>query len=197
MSFVESLVEKMLVLQVIQKNDADLYKYGIIQGFLLILNFGTLFIISAFIGMKWECFIFIVSYSLLRAYAGGYHTRTPLRCYIFSVFMIIAAVCLIKLWILKSTGYILASLLCGGLIFWLAPIEDSNKPLDSEETKFFRKKARANLCMLEALIYILWLFNMHTVSICIVVAMEILSIMLLVGAFKNKFISLQGGKNND
>ena len=53
-------------------------------------------IIGLLFNMICESIIFMVSYSILRIYAGGYHASTPIRCYLFSIVMIVAVLLLMK-----------------------------------------------------------------------------------------------------
>ena len=52
--------------------------------------------------MLFETIIFIITYIPIRIYAGGYHARTQTKCYIFSVFMLILALYIIKLQLMSN-----------------------------------------------------------------------------------------------
>ena len=53
------------------------------------INISSALIIGLIFGKFFEAAVFIVAYCSLRSFAGGYHAKTPLRCYVFSVIMLI------------------------------------------------------------------------------------------------------------
>ncbi len=70
---------------VIEAEDAEIYIYGINQILVSVLNVLSALIIGLILGTFFEVVVFMAAYIPLRIFAGGYHAKTPLRCYIFSV----------------------------------------------------------------------------------------------------------------
>ena len=68
--------------------DKEVYRYGIQQGLNLALNILTTIIIGCLCDMLLPSILFLVCYMPLRSFCGGYHAKTHLRCYIYSVIMI-------------------------------------------------------------------------------------------------------------
>ncbi len=73
---------------VIKEEDAEIYIYGINQIFVSVLNVSSALIIGLILGMFLESIIFMAAYIPLRSFAGGYHAKTPLRCYFTSLTII-------------------------------------------------------------------------------------------------------------
>lgn len=67
----------------------------------------------------------------------------------------------------------------------LAPVEDSNKPLDKQEEAFYRKRTHIILGVLVGIALVCWFIRTSFVSISITVALLVLSIMLALGKLKN------------
>lgn len=185
MNLSDKLTNKLLKMQIISGEEMDLYYYGFKQGFLLLLNMMTVIIIGIIFSMIWQSVIFIIMYSLLRAYAGGYHASTQSRCYLFSVVMITSVLWLIKL--IPWNGFICFSIttVAGMIILLMAPVEDSNKPLDQREKEIFKKRANIILCILAGFVLLFWFNGMKEISICIVMGICMISAMLILGRLKN------------
>lgn len=75
--------------EIIPSDDREIYIYGLKQGFILLVNIFTTFVIGFAFNKTMETIIFLVTYIPLRIYAGGYHARTQMGCYICSVVLIV------------------------------------------------------------------------------------------------------------
>ena len=71
------------------------------------------------------------------------------------------------------------------VILLLAPVEDSNKPLDATETVVFKKRTKVVLYVLVGMVVIFQIVRLPDVSHCIMLALITLSIMLVLGKLKN------------
>jgi accessory gene regulator B len=165
--------------------DKALYEYGIRQGIFLVINIATAVLIGLFIGMLWQCIIFLIAYNPVRSYAGGYHARTPLACYLLSIPTITAVLVAIKL--LPWSGFVCAFILfCSTMVIgFLAPVADPNKPLNEREISAYKSRARAYSAVLTGAAIMLWWAGMTQISITIIMALGFAAVMLILGAVKN------------
>lgn len=74
---------------VIKEEDAEIYIYRLNQTLVYVFNVSSALIIGWIFGEILEIVVFMDAYIPLRSFAGGYHAKTPLRCYTLSVIMII------------------------------------------------------------------------------------------------------------
>jgi len=169
----------------IREEDKELYIYGLQQGKSMILNVLTTIAIGIIFGQVWACILFMCAYFPLRSCAGGYHARTPLRCYLFSIMMVIAALAFMRLPVWNNVISSILVIVSSIVIMFLAPVEDSNKPLDAKEIIVFKKRSRVILCVLVGMILIFRVMGLLEISICIMIALIMLSIMLILGKLKN------------
>lgn len=95
-------------------------------------------IIGWIFGVVLEIAVFMVSYIPLRTFVGGYHAKTPLRCYFFSVVKLIIVSVGIKCFSPPDLVYVIAFLAGLFIMVILSPIEDKNKPLDETEKKVYK-----------------------------------------------------------
>ena len=125
-----------------KSEDRAIYRYGIQQGLSIMLNLSTTLLLGIVTGMIWESIIFSAAYMLLRRYAGGFHAKTPARCYIYSSAMVLFALLGIK-YVFDSILISICMFIVGSLIIFLfSPVEDKNKPLDAAEQLVYQKRTR-------------------------------------------------------
>lgn len=185
MNLSEKLTDKLIKMRLINDEQKDLYDYGFRQGFLLLFNMITLIIIGFIFNMFWQSLIFMIAYSFLRAYAGGYHANTQLRCYLFSTGMIVVVLWIIKLIPWNSFICFIITAISSMIILLIAPVEDSNKPLDQKEKGIFKKWTNIILCILIGLALLFWIIGTKQISICIIMAICMISVMAVLGKIKN------------
>lgn len=137
----EKITDSLIHNEVIAIEDRDIYCYGIQQGLVAALNFITTLIIGCLCGMFFESIIYMISYIPLRHYAGGFHAKTPIRCYVFSIFMLFSVLLAMR-WVNLSSS--ICSLIIFLSLFFIgifAPVADHNKPLDQMEHKVYHKRS--------------------------------------------------------
>ncbi|KOR26000.1 accessory gene regulator ArgB-like protein [Clostridium sp. FAM 1755] len=185
LSISEKIVDKLIDGNIIEREDKDLYTYGFHQGFLIIFNILTAIAIGLLFKMVWESLVFLMTYIPLRSYAGGYHARTPLRCYMFSLIIIIMVLLGIKFIYWNSIICIIVTFCAASIIFALQPVEDENKPLDKKERVVYKKRTKSILLVLIGIGLVFWFFDNEQISITIIMALFVIAFMLILGKIKN------------
>ncbi|OFV69284.1 accessory gene regulator protein B [Acetobacterium wieringae] len=147
----------------------------------MILNVATIIGIGIVLNMVWESIIFLLTFVPLRFNAGGYHAKTQLRCYLYSVAMITATLMGIK--IIPWTGIICIALtlFVGTIIFFLAPVEAANKPLGQVEKAVYKKRTRFTLVVFVFLVLLFCYIGQLVISVCIMMGIVIVGIVLVLG----------------
>ena len=127
-------------------NDSDNYQrevyiYGIELLISSTISTLVIFLIGLLTNTFWESVIFLISFSAIRVYTGGYHSMTYLRCNIISALSYIAIVVFLYLFrdfisnqTVMLSGYILTMLLA--IIF--APVKHENKELTTADIKKYK-----------------------------------------------------------
>lgn len=184
----EKIVSNMEKQNMIQTDRINIYKYGINQMFNMLLNIATFLVIGLIFHMTLETIIFTAAYIPLRIYAGGFHAKTPFKCWIVSAVMLIAVLSAIKYADLKLYVFDILALIGIAVILVLSPVEDKNKPLDELEKKIYKKRCILTFAA-ELLIFVLLrIFQIDTASICFEAVWITLSLMLIAGKIKNSII---------
>lgn len=181
------LTEKLVLYQIIEDENKELYSYGIWQGIVLLFNFATALIISCSFHMLWQGIVFTAAYGFLRSYAGGYHSRTQTGCYFFSVILISVVLSFIKFFPWDKASIAAGVILSSAVILILAPQEDENKQLDEKEQVVYKKLAYLVLFILICLVLLSNYIGLFSLSVCIVMSICAAAFMVLLGKIRNSF----------
>lgn len=170
---------------VIPEEDLEIYEFGVGQFLFQAINVITTIGIALLCGMLPQCLLFLVSYIPLRSFAGGFHAKTRTRCYILSNAMIAAALRAIRVAPATAWMCLLLTLPGASVIFFLAPVQDRNKPLSEIERLVYRRRSRWILLTLILSCAGSFAIGHPVWTLCVGTAVSALSIMLLLGALKN------------
>lgn len=175
--------------EIIPTDQKGLYYYGLHQGILSITSVVTTLLISILMGMFWQGILYYMAYIPIRSNAGGFHAKTPLRCYGCSVILVVLALLILKKMEISVLWCLLFTLIASLVIFIWAPVEDKNKPLTDAEYRCFRKRTRILLIGEILLIAVCCLLKAEVFANCIMLSLLTLSVMLLLGKAKNNMLN--------
>ena len=170
---------------IVKAEDAEIYIYGINQILMYSINISSALIIGLIFGKFFEAAVFIVAYCSLRSFAGGYHAKTPLRCYVFSVIMLIIVLVGIKYLYLTEWMYYVVLVGAVLVVIVLSPVEDKNKPLDEIEHRVYKKRTILIVATELLIGIVLKLMGLDNLFVAVVYSFVVLSFMLVAGKVKN------------
>ena len=176
----DNLVES----NIINAEDAEIYIYGINQILVSILNVSSALIIWLIFGVFFEIAVFMAAYIPLRTFAGGYHAKTPLSCYVFSVIMLIVVSIGMKYLSIEEWIYYVILAAAASVVLILAPVEDRNKPLDEIEHKVYKRRTILIAAVELTLAMLLKLLMLDDLFIATAYSFVVLSLMLIAGKAK-------------
>lgn len=129
------LVDMFIEKEICKNEDKEIIIHGLTSGIELIFNILTTIILGFIFGLVIESLVFLISFSFIRTYSGGYHCKSAINCYLFSSMVVV-----LVLFIVKSTNieYILIIsmimlLISIPIIFKFAPVETETKQFDDIE----------------------------------------------------------------
>lgn len=105
------------------------------------IDFVSIVLIGIIYGELLQCLIFIIAFTTLRVYAGGYHASTRMGCYGFTMSVVGLALTVVKYIPMNITVIVVLAIIATGIILKLSPIDTPSKPLDEIEYHYYRKKA--------------------------------------------------------
>lgn len=168
-------------------DENELYIFGVNQFLNMLLNILTALFIGILFGETLRIILFMLAYIPLRSYAGGWHSRTPLRCYVFSVIMLIVVSIGLKYLHIAEWIYYAVLVAAALVVLVLSPVKDRNKPLDEIEHKVYKKRAIFFAAAEILFGFVLKLAELSNLFVAVVYSFAALSFMLIGGKVKNQF----------
>lgn len=179
--FAEKITNRLLITKVIEKDDREIYQFGIEQFLISILHVISVFVIGCVFHQLGKLVLFTMAFMWLRSYAGGYHASTSKRCYILTISIMIIVLSVMQYF--EKNIVICIGCFCGALciIFLFSPVEAKTKKLDRVEEKVYRKKVYA-ICGVEAVCAVfLLLIGLKDWAVIIMMAHIVIAISLIFG----------------
>lgn len=164
----------------------EICRYGLQQGFSIILNVVSTIVIGVAFGMLWQAGLFTALYIPLRSHAGGYHANTATRCYVYSILLMIAVLLAMKYLFIPTFICIIALVISCAVILILAPVEDANKPLDNIEQVVYRKRTYVITALETTIFFIALFFGVKQILLCDMWVVVMMCGILITGKCKNE-----------
>ena len=160
--------------------------YGIQQLLTLILNIVSFFIIGIIFHVILPTILFLLFYAILRIYAGGYHAKTPIRCYLFSNVIVILFAIIFQHLPMTHIGCSIFTLICAVFILCFSPVGCKNKPLSEKEKKHYRTRSIIVLLAEIAAQQVSVWIGLEMIMFSATLAIGFVSSMMLLGILSNK-----------
>lgn len=178
-TLVEASVSALIRRGIVDESERELYRFGINGLFLFVVNIITSIAIGILCGMLWQSLLFSAAYIPLRRYAGGYHAKTPGRCYCLSVLLILCVLMILKYVAFSSLGVLAVLVVSAVIIFIKAPVASENKPLSQAEQAAYQKRARIIL-LAEIIVTFLLMPSFISAAGCMAVAVGCSAFMTVI-----------------
>lgn len=182
---IEVIVQKIVDGQIkdgsIDESEKDVYLYG----YRMLIELSVNIIASILIAVLFQAYaivlIFTVAFLLIRGYVGGYHAKTSLGCFCFSVATLLTSIIAVEGVSVLTYGYFffLLEVIMLPCIFIGTPIPNVNKPITENERVHFNKKVK-QIYVIELLVEIVLLsVGRDTFALSILAVHVVLFIMVL------------------
>lgn len=164
-----SRIEKLADI-IMENNNSNVDKDIIVYGLISTITQGVSIIITILLGIIFqlilESLVFLISYSIIRMYAGGYHCKEAIQCYVISTGIMVTVLTIVKItpiwYIIPISVFIF--MVSVPILLTLAPLETTNKPLDEVEREHYRKKTILHLSIEYCIMPILFWAELHTLA---------------------------------
>lgn len=144
--FAKKINEILIQKGIVQKEDAELYQYGIENGIVVAGNILASGIFGIVTGRPGLVLVFLLFYASLRSYSGGSHCKSRIGCFLISMAILSIPVYTHEFVMnnVPATVILMIGIAAVVVILILSPVESINKPLDDEEKKYY---ARVTHCI--------------------------------------------------
>lgn len=136
------IMDFLLRQKIVEAQDAELVEFGLKQGIYYLINIAVTLGMGALFREIIPSALFLLCFMVLRSYAGGYHAKTVLRCFIMSVGIIAAVMGSIHF---LSWPAAVMLLVTGGAslgLWFLSPVDNDKRRLDALEKSVYRRRSR-------------------------------------------------------
>lgn len=169
------------------KETLELYEYAIYVVLSAILHVVTIIILGVCFDMLFESIVFYGSFILIRKFAGGYHAKTSVRCYMFSVLstsfiLVVMRIILIVDSLLIMCGLLLLGLICVILICMLSPIDTDNNPLNNREKTVYKTISVIASVTIFLVSYVLMFCSLINIGVSLIFGVFMSALVLILGA---------------
>ena len=186
---IEQVTNALIANKTINEEDRALYSYGLRQGIIMLAQTASILFVGVLLDMWWQSLLFILAYAPLRLSAGGIHANKQWICFICTILHFVVVIMLIKYIDWTNLAIVLITILSGICIFFLAPIEDKNKPFDEVEKRVYKKRTKITLCIEISIIALLLVFSLNKIAECAAIILGTLGLMVVIGKLKNTILT--------
>lgn len=175
--------------------DRELVEYGLISALEVIKSAGTCLVIALLMKSVQEYLVFLVSFSWIRSYSGGFHCKKSNNCYLLTVLTITMMLLLAKTVSVYDMMIIspLITIVAVPVFIYLAPIASERKPLDDVEKVHFRKMVLCCLFTEVLLMVALLVTKLTKYSFIVSLSIFITSFWLIVEAIRQNHLKARRG----
>jgi len=172
----------------IKVEEIQIYQFGVQLYMLKIIHILAMLMIAILLKSLTTGAVFILVYTALRKYAGGYHANSNKLCLLMSMTVIVTALILSSILSFIPQHFLHITLfLLSLLIIILAPVDNKNKPLDSEEVSQYKKELIKTVIVVDVFYLVLRFLYLKQICLIIIVAYVIEVNMLILGIVYNKY----------
>ncbi len=161
--------------------DKVILLYGLTSLLKLAAFIITVLLFGLFVGLVIEVLLFIITFSLLRTYTGGFHLDNEIYCYLFSCSISFFALLLIKYIDYNMTIFVIVIVLLNSvpIVVLFSPIEAQNKSLNEKEKIIYRRKARVYLFWIVGFIFLFIFLSLYRQAVTVAMGLQLVSFMMM------------------
>lgn len=160
----------------LSKEDTVILSYGLKKIALLLEDAVFTIVIGWLLGITALSIVFQISFMFLRMCAGGFHSKTELRCKIHSAIVTVVSLTGIRVLVNESWWSTWLLILVSMAVMILAPVEAKNKPLSEKERKINRWKTVVIVILLNIIAIVSLNFGL---DFCYAAAVAVYAVFIL------------------
>lgn len=190
--FVDKIINNQLKENAILKEDVNIYRYGYVLVFEVLINI-IITAIIAFISGSWiQITLFLVIYVPLRSFCGGWHSDKLWKCTIYSniiiVLMLVSGEYMMK--VVTDIVLFVLFIICSLFIFCISPVDTKSKPILEDEREIYKKKINLIILIHLGLFITMMLINIYKIMYVITFSYITQVVMLIIEKLSRKICKI-------
>lgn len=169
--------------EIIKQEYYDVYVYGTELTLSFLITTFIILAIGIIFGNIIGSIMFLTVFIFLRRFTGGYHANTYLKCKVITVGSFLLSLFAAQIFNIPWWLYLILLIVGNIVIYFLAPIENPNKPLNNSEKHKFKLLSHV---FFSAISIIGLLFNIFIPYNTNILWFSILSVIILMNVSKIK-----------
>lgn len=156
---VKNITNSFIKSNVIEQDDRDKFEYGLIILIEMILDVLGFLIISILFNCTLLMGAFLITFAVVRANAGGRHSKTFIRCFLVSSSVALISVAYVNF--VETNLYIYIALLVMStiIIIRFAPVDSLEKPLSAKLRRICKIRSIVIICIFDIIIAFIFLLD--------------------------------------
>lgn len=183
---IEKLLQILIEKNLVEVSDRELVLFGLKQSIYLLINILIILFFGCIFGEFGKSICFLIAFSILRSYAGGYHCTTIIRCCLISIFIILFVILSFKSGIWNRVTALCTIMTSSIILFVIVPVDNKNHRLNTKERKIFRKKTLFILLLEIILSFFAILIKFAVTYEAIAANLLITMLLVVAGYFQNR-----------
>lgn len=168
------------------KDNYGLYEYAVYIILSSLFHIATIIVLGLCFNLLVESLMFYFSFISIRKFAGGYHAKTPVRCYVFSVISTVFILVVMKIILNVNSLLIMYGLLLLGLIFVilicvLSPIDTDKNPLNNREKTVYKTISIISSIIIFIFSYVFITFSFVNFGVSFIFGIFMSTLVLVIG----------------
>ena len=181
--FAKKINEILIQKEIVQKEDAELYQYGIENGIVVAGNLLASGIFGIVTGRPGLVLVFLLFYASLRSYSGGSHCKSRIGCFLISMAILSIPVYTHEFVMnnVPATVILMIGIAAVVVILILSPVESINKPLDDEEKKYYARVTHCIVALQVCVLIILFCLDLQDYFYAGYVSIVLIAVFMVMG----------------
>ena len=135
------------------ENNKEIYTYGLEIILNALISYLLIIIMGALTGELIATVFYLICYSGIRLWAGGYHAKTHLRCILIFAFVYIFSIFVLKIFVRESSCIFYILFIDNFVIGLLAPASALDNPIPNTKVKELKMRSIVVSSALSIVIY--------------------------------------------
>lgn len=186
MNIINYLVSKMEE-NIELKFDKEVYIYGLINGFSIILNFLTMLVLGAIFAKANLVISLILSFIPLRSYTGGYHCNSRILCYLLSNIIIVILFQLQVVFVKTIPVVMVVYFICCIYLFATPNTSSKNRCIEEDEIQYYDREKKRILFLISMGVFVMLILHKYAIATTLMSSVMLVVSLLLLEKVKEKY----------
>lgn len=182
----ERIIAYVIKNNALDKGKAEEYIYGLEISLSVLASYLSVILIGILMGMLWQSALYLFIFVTVRRFAGGFHFKSQVICYLSTCVISAIALLIIKYTENSVMLYSIIMAISTLVLLIVSPVPAIEKPLDEKEKIVYGSIARIIITVMAVIYAVLCNFEQIYIAKIISVTICVVAIFAIMGKIKHK-----------